>query len=580
MRRTPVLEQRLILRKKAILAALALGGLSAVPAAAEIRFELQYVDQGTGFDDPVMGQARKLAMEQSAQITASFFPEQNAVIRLRVDGTVTEDSTLASAGSFGPRSCNVGFDNRGDVLTIALGGADPDPNDVDGEVSVNFEDVVWGLDDSIGPDAFDFKSTMIHELLHALGFSGTLGQEPVDACSARPPQAGSFDPFDKHLGDATGPIINNTTAVMDAARWSAAVVGGTGNAGLQWHGTNGVAANNGQPIPLFSPAEFSNGSSIAHLDDDFYTGVALLMESATGTGQGVRTLSPMERGMMMDLGYSASGDNGGGGETVQLALNGQLNANLAAGQIQRYTLTVDQAGTLVLASAGGLDLVGRLLFGGQEVAANDDISPDDVNFGITLNLQNTGTYTLEVVGFNDTVAGPYQLTAQFSPQQGGGGGGDSGGDCPRIIDDDGNLWNSTIQACDGTTIQADEAQLYRAYSGAFARIPDVGGYNWWLTEIRAGRHDLGSMLAGFLFSTEFLGLVNAPDGNSIDNTAFLVHIFQNVFGRQPDEEGFNFWFGELQSGSRTQARVLEEMTQSNEFVEKTVNDVVTFVQQR
>jgi hypothetical protein len=85
------------------------------------------------------------------------------------------------------------------------------------------------------------------------------------------------------------------------------------------------------------------------------------------------------------------------------------------------------------------------------------------------------------------------------------------------------------------------------------------------------------MLAGFLFSQEFLGLVNATDGNSIDNAVFVNHVYRNVFGRDPDTGGFNFWFGELESGNRSQARVLEEMTQSNEFVEKTLSDMVGFV---
>ena len=85
------------------------------------------------------------------------------------------------------------------------------------------------------------------------------------------------------------------------------------------------------------------------------------------------------------------------------------------------------------------------------------------------------------------------------------------------------------------------------------------------------------MLAGFLFSEEFLGLVNAEDGNAIDNSVFLNHVFVNVFGREPDEAGFNFWIGELDSGNRSQTRVLEEMTQSNEFVELRLKDVVAFL---
>ena len=85
------------------------------------------------------------------------------------------------------------------------------------------------------------------------------------------------------------------------------------------------------------------------------------------------------------------------------------------------------------------------------------------------------------------------------------------------------------------------------------------------------------MLAGFIWSEEFLGFFGAPDGNSIDDEAFLDHIFVTVFGREPDQEGRNFWLGELESGNRDQTRVLEEMTQSNEFVELTVIAVVDYL---
>lgn len=151
------------------------------------------------------------------------------------------------------------------------------------------------------------------------------------------------------------------------------------------------------------------------------------------------------------------------------------------------------------------------------------------------------------------------------------------GVCAEISDTDENLWDSTIELCDGQQISATEAQLFRAYSGAFGRLPDQAGYEWWMGEILAGRHTLSSMLTGFLFSEEFLGFVDSEDGNAIDNTVFLNHVYRNVFGREPDEAGIAFWLGELESGSRSQARVLEEMTQSNEFVELQLKHVVAFL---
>ena len=54
-------------------------------------------------------------------------------------------------------------------------------------------------------------------------------------------------------------------------------------------------------------------------------------------------------------------------------------------------------------------------------------------------------------------------------------------------------------------------------------------------------------------------------------------MYQNVFGRAPDREGFDFWSNELDTGNRTQANVLADMTQSKEYVEMTVNPVVDFL---
>ena len=48
-----------------------------------------------------------------------------------------------------------------------------------------------------------------------------------------------------------------------------------------------------------------SGSSMSHLNDDYYTGAnEKLMNASSDTGLGVRTLSPIEIGIMKDLGYT------------------------------------------------------------------------------------------------------------------------------------------------------------------------------------------------------------------------------------------------------------------------------------
>lgn len=282
--------------------------IHSAPAQARITFNFNYTDaNGVGFNaaDP-LGASRKTALVETGILLSNLFPSHTATLNIDVNGSETEESSLASAesnvNSTSTMTCVAGY-NRGDVGIKVLGGVDPAPTTADGTVSVNFKDVVWGLSDSIEPTQFDFKSTMLHELLHAMGFGHSVTQTGTDNCGGRSPAAGGWVPYDQHLGNTTGNFINGNF-VIDTSNWRAAVTGGTGNAGVLWRGANALAANSGNPIPLFTPTRFSSGSSVAHLDDNFYTSSALLMESETLRGPGTRTLSAIEMGIMSDIGFT------------------------------------------------------------------------------------------------------------------------------------------------------------------------------------------------------------------------------------------------------------------------------------
>ncbi len=288
-------------------------------AQAQVTFTFTYTDPvGVGFNDATQGAARRAALEQTALLLANSLPGYNANITMSVDGAETTDGVLAAAGSTttnSPGICNPGFGARGDVGVKVLGGPDPDAGAVDGTVTVNFEDQTWGLGDTINPGDFDFKSTMLHELVHALGFSNSVDQAGNSACSQAPGTPGAWNPYDNFLGDTTSDVIDDATFILDGPRWAAIVTGGAGTAGILWRGPQGAAGNGNQAVPLNSPATFSNGSSVAHLDDEFFTSVALLMEAATEQGPGTRTFSGIEIGMLKDLGFT-NATNGSGGDTL------------------------------------------------------------------------------------------------------------------------------------------------------------------------------------------------------------------------------------------------------------------------
>ncbi len=282
----------------------------AVPASqSTINFVFNYTDPaGVGWNaSGQTGADRRAALETAAGIVESLFVNYTATIQMDVNGGETDNDTLASAssnfnGPFGP-----GFGNQGDVMIKILGGADPGAG-ADGTVNWNFEDFTWNPGSVIPPTEFDLVSTAAHELLHAVGFSSDIAQNGNDPGGNTPGNPGNWAPFDRYIADSTGSIINPTSFILDGARWNAASIGGTGTTpasdGLYFNGPAAVAANGGNPVPLYSPNPWEDGSSGSHLDDFFFSGAnQLLMNSASEPGPGIRTISPIEIGMLFDGGY-------------------------------------------------------------------------------------------------------------------------------------------------------------------------------------------------------------------------------------------------------------------------------------
>ena len=262
------------------------------------------------FDTSALGMARRASLESAAVIAGRLF-NHTATVTIKVTSSNEPGSnTLASAGSNYGGNFAPGFGSSGFVRNRILTGSG-NPAEADGTVNVNFAHN-WDLDDDIAADAFDFKSTMIHELLHATGFLSEITQEGNDTYRNAPGTPGMFSLFDKHLTDSAGnPIIDPETFTLNGARWNAASVGGGAPGapqpnGIYFSGPKTMAANGGIPVRIFSPNPWRGGSSGSHLDDFFYDG-NIMMNSATTAGPGARTLTPYETGILEDLGYTMGG---------------------------------------------------------------------------------------------------------------------------------------------------------------------------------------------------------------------------------------------------------------------------------
>lgn len=173
-------------------------------------------------------------------------------------------------------------------------GIDANGAAADGVVEFNFAHT-WDLSDSVSDEAYDFKSTAMHELLHSFGFYSEAG-DPEDQ------QGTTWSTYDSFIvtADGTRPIAPN--GVWNEA-YDGTLIGGNG--GLFFNGPNSLAAY-GKPVPLFTPTTWSGGSSMSHLSDPAFTTngkPTVIMVSGDGEGQGIRVLSPVEIGILRDLGY-------------------------------------------------------------------------------------------------------------------------------------------------------------------------------------------------------------------------------------------------------------------------------------
>lgn len=235
---------------------------------------------------------RREALQRATNDLVEYF-QVNRAVTLTYDVIGEENplsDTLAAAGS--DRMSDFPGFWRTVVGNKLIAGFDANGSKADGEIEWNFAED-WALGDTVGSNEFDFTAVAIHELLHSFGFIATLGK------------AGDNPEISRNLYDRFIVTKDGRSPFRFGVVWNRAydpnLTGGAG--GLFFGGANAVAAYGGL-VPLYTPSVWQQGSSVHHLDDATFTGAnQKLMNAFTGTGPGVRVLSPIEVGILRDLGY-------------------------------------------------------------------------------------------------------------------------------------------------------------------------------------------------------------------------------------------------------------------------------------
>lgn len=180
------------------------------------------------------------------------------------------------------------------VQSEILTGVDVNGGAAESQLTWNFA-YPWALGDTVAGNQYDFQSVAMHEIMHSLGVLSGIGSP------------GSTDTnwsiYDSFLSTSNGTAVINPDYTWNTA-YNANLTGGNG--GLYFNGPNAVAVYGG-PVLLYTPGTWASGSSVTHLNATPVkpTGTtAYLMDPSDGYGLGVRVITPVEIGILRDLGYT------------------------------------------------------------------------------------------------------------------------------------------------------------------------------------------------------------------------------------------------------------------------------------
>lgn len=258
-----------------------------------LRFQFVY-GSGSQFWSP----EARAALESAAANLATYFAVSSPVtVTYAVTGEFAPLSgTLASAGSefIDP---GAGFMQTVVQKKIQTG-IDGNGAAADGEITWNFGPP-WGYG-NVANTQYDFQSTAMHELVHTLGFLSY-----ADRAGNNTGQTWTI--YDRYLVNSAGTAVIGSNYKWNTA-YNTNLTGGNG--GLYFGGPRAVAVYGGL-VPLYTPFPYASGSSLSHLDDGSFTGTnEKLMTAVSGQGTGVQALSPLELGILADIGYQLNPASG------------------------------------------------------------------------------------------------------------------------------------------------------------------------------------------------------------------------------------------------------------------------------
>ncbi len=111
-----------------------------------------------------------------------------------------------------------------------------------------------------------------------------------------------------------------------------------------------------------------------------------------------------------------------------------------------------------------------------------------------------------------------------------------------------------------TGLNTDSGEMFRLYNAAFARFPDADGLKYWIDQFSSGRNTRRVVAQSFLGSAEF----TERYGSNVSDETYVNNLYKNVLGRDADNDGLNYWVGNLTNGLETRYEALLGFAESAE----------------
>ena len=102
--------------------------------------------------------------------------------------------------------------------------------------------------------------------------------------------------------------------------------------------------------------------------------------------------------------------------------------------------------------------------------------------------------------------------------------------------------------------------MFRLYNAASARFPDADGLKNWIGNYSSGKDDARAVASSFIVSDEF----KERYGENVTNVKYVETLYVNVLGRDYDQDGYNYWLGNLNNGTETRYELLLGFAESAE----------------